>query len=50
MELEDLFLIILRYYPGAELANEKGNSDYNTGCTYIKLDFATALNVRTQER
>jgi hypothetical protein len=29
--------------------NQKGKPDYHTGYTYIKLEFATALNVRTQE-
>ena len=48
-EHEDLYLIILKYYRGAALANQKGNPDYHTGYTYIKLEFATALNVRTQE-
>ena len=48
-EHEDLYLIILKYYRGAELANQKGNPDYHTGYTYIKLEFATALNVRTQD-
>jgi len=48
-EHEDLYLIILKYYPGDALANQKGNPDYYTGYTYIKLEFATALNVRTQE-
>jgi hypothetical protein len=48
-EHEDLYLIILKYYRGAALANQKGNPDYHTGYTYIKLKFATALNVRTQE-
>ena len=49
-EHEDLYLIILKYYRGAALANQKGNPDYHTGYTYIKLEFATALNVRTQDR
>jgi len=31
------------------LANQKGNTDYHTGYTYIILEFTTALNVRTQE-
>ena len=48
-EHEDLYLIILKYYRGDALANQKGNPDYHTGYTYIKLEFATALNVRTQE-
>ena len=48
-EHEDLYLIILTYYRGAALANQKGNPDYHTGYTYIKLEFATALNVRTQD-
>ena len=48
-EHEDLYLIILKYYRGAALANPKGNHNYHTGYTYIKLEFATALNVRTQE-
>ena len=46
---EDLYLIILKYYPGDALANQKVNPDYNPGYTYIKLEFATALNVRTQD-
>ena len=49
-EHEDLYLIILKYYRGTALANQKGNPDYHTGYTYIKLEFATALNVRTQEK
>ena len=49
-EHEDLYLIILKYYRGAALANQKGNPDYYTGYSYIKLEFATALNVRTQEK
>jgi hypothetical protein len=49
-EHEDLYLIILKYYRGAALANQNGNPDYHTGYTYIKLEFATALNVRTQEK
>jgi hypothetical protein len=48
-EHEDLYLIILKYYREASLANQKGNPDYHTGYTYIKSEFATALNVRTQE-
>ena len=48
-EHEDLYLIILKYYRGAALAKQKGNPDYHTGYTYIKLEFATALNERTQE-
>jgi hypothetical protein len=48
-EHEDLYLIILKYYPGAALANQKGNPEYHIDYTYIKLEFATALNVRTQE-
>mgnify|MGYP006992545662 FL=1 len=48
-EHEDLYLIILKYYRGAALAKQKGNPDYHTGYTYIKLEFATALNVRTQD-
>jgi hypothetical protein len=50
MEHEDLYMIILMYYRGAATANQKGNPDYHTGYTYIKLEFATALNVRTQDR
>jgi hypothetical protein len=49
MENEDLYLIVLKYYRGASLANQKGNPDYHPGYTYIKSEFATALNVRTQE-
>ena len=48
-EHKDLYLIILKYYRGAALANQKGNPDYHTGFTYIKLKFATALNVGTQD-
>ena len=48
-EHEDLYLIILKYCRGAALANQKGNPYYHTGYTYIKLEFASALNVRTQE-
>ena len=49
-EHEDLYLIILKYYRGAALANQKGNPDYHPGYNYIKLEFASALNVRTQEK
>ena len=48
-EHEDLYLIILRYYRGAALVNQKANPDYHTGYTYIKLKFAAGLNVRTQD-
>jgi hypothetical protein len=48
-EHEDLYLIIIKYYCGAVVANQKGNTDYHTGYTYLKLKFATTLNVRTQE-
>ena len=48
-EHEDLYLIILKYCRGAALANQKGNPDYHPGYNYIKLEFATALNVRTQD-
>jgi hypothetical protein len=47
-ELGDLYLIILKYYPGATLANQKANPEYQIGHCHIKLEFATALNVRTQ--
>jgi len=36
-EHEDLCLIIPKYYRGAALANQKGNPDYHTDYTYIKL-------------
>jgi hypothetical protein len=45
---ENLYLIILKYYLGAALANQKGNPDYHSGFIDIKLEFTTALNVRTQ--
>jgi hypothetical protein len=32
------------------LANQKGNPDYHHDYPYFKLEFATALNVRTQEK
>jgi hypothetical protein len=47
-EYEDSYLIILRYYRGAALTKQKGKPD--TGYTYIELEFATALNVRSQEK
>jgi hypothetical protein len=48
-EDEDLCLIILKYYRGAALANQKRNPDCHTSYTYIKLEFANALNIRTQK-
>ena len=48
-EHEDIYLIILKYYRGAALANQKGNPDYYIGYNYFKLEFATALNVSTHE-
>jgi hypothetical protein len=48
-EHEDLYLIIIKYYRGAALANQKGTPDYHTSYTYIKLEFATSLDSRTQE-
>jgi hypothetical protein len=48
-EHEDLYLIILKYYCGTVVANQKGNPDYHTGYTYIKLEFSTTLNVKTKE-
>jgi hypothetical protein len=49
IEHEILFLIVLKYYRGAEFANHKGNPDYLTGFTYIKLGFVNALSDRTQD-
>lgn len=48
-EYEDLYMIILKYYRSAELANQKGNPDYLTGYNFFDLEPATALNARTQE-
>jgi hypothetical protein len=49
-EHEDLYLIIIKFYCGAVVANQKGNPDYHTNYTYIRLEFSIALNVRTQEK